>query len=659
METMLLRRLRIFLAGRLATMLSVCFLVAGLLCEPAATLSQTDTSSRDSPPQQPSPLDFDYETSLEALANQCDQLERSDLAGATRQLLADVDPSRQLLYLPPAQYQPLLTIADDDQTALFWDRRIRQFREQRANQLLAEAQAMLEQDADQHLLDAGDRLFEAAHLDPENRVINRLLGRKRKDSQFLFSEWERCVIRKGRRPEKQLQWRAGDYVEATSTHFRLLTTASETEAKAMLARMELWRFLWRQWAIAYWLPGKSLLACMKAERELPDGGERRHDIILFQDRQQFLTSLQHITGIERSIGYYDGQLQKSFFYLDPTEPHLDATWIHELNHQLFSETGRRIRQPGENANTWLAEGIAIFFESLKPAPTQVPVSWDDILDSPEAPRLPLVWTVGGFEARRLQYARIRWFREGYFVAFSQLTGRGRIDFQSDADLARTYSQAGAMTQFLLLGEKEEYRTSLWEMLTLLYAGRDRSDSLETVCHQELPTLEEQFKKWLAFEPQESTYFAYAAEAQELALGNSPLTSQQLIQLQAPQLFLLQLSKTKVDDELSSWLAQLTNLQQLFLDQTQITDETATAAIQSNPKLQSLDLAGTAVSDRSVQALSQCQYLERLWLTSTPISDQSLEALLSLPALELLDVRGTRLSTEAIDQLRKKIKDVLH
>lgn len=600
----------------------------------------------------------DFESQMEALAAKCDQLERPDLATAARNWARRRDPSRHYLYLIDQQYTDPISIDPSDSTAVFWAERVRHLRETFSNALLIEAQQTAQSKELPHLLSAMSKLHWAGYQNPENEGVMTILGRQNKDGKWVAPEWGRIgTPRKSRRPERDLKWQAGSYFEVHSANFHLVTTADPEQASAMIGRLEVWRSLWQQFAVTYWANPNTLRSCLERQRAIPEPRERKHEVVLFANRNQFLASLSHINGIEKSIGYYDGQLRRSFFYLDEEDKQLESTWIHELAHQLFSETGSRTPQPGEESNTWLAEGIAIYFESLKSIQPPAKPDWLASDEKTPAASVGSVWSVGGFEAARLQDARIRWTREGYFVPFAQLTTRGRRVFQTDPNIARTYSQSGAMCHFLLDGGNANHEAAIWELLVLLYSKRDRADSLEALTETDSEELATQYKKWLSFDSSQAPWFDLARANRKLALGYSDLDSKALLQLDAPELYQLQLSASKIDDEIASWLTEQKNLQQLFLDKNEISDNVAIAAIKSNPKLQDLDLAGTGVTDETIEALRGHVNLNQLWLTSTGITDQAVDTLLSIPNLETLDVRGCTLSADALNRLAEKIKDL--
>lgn len=615
-----------------------------------------------------------FSAEMEAIAERCDQLDRPQLAQRTRQWIARRDPTRQYLFWPPSDYRdppatndaplsaPVVdsndTVPAHDSVFDFWRNKVQQLRQAYAVELQAMALEAAERG---DVLACNDWLWKGLQQDPDNAVIRRVLGFEKVANGWADSSLQRFSAKRARRPEAFLKWRSGEYIEAASSNFRLVTNASAEDALPMLRRMQTWRFFWRQVCLPYFADADALTLAIKTEREIAGGNQRPHDVVLFATRQDFLAALSHVTGIERSTGYYDPELRRSFFYLDSTQD-LNSTWRHETVHQLFQETGRRTSQPGEKANLWLVEGIAMYFESLRWCGGD-PGSIDrHFAEKDFAEKLPHVWSLGGFEAQRLQYARIRWQREGFFSPLTELVSKSRSQLQADPEIVRLYAQAGGFTHFLMQAEiapGHNRQAAVFQMLAQVYAGRDRADLLSSVADCEVTLLEQQYQQWLSFAAaQTPDPMRWAAYNQELALGYSDVDDTILAGLHAPDLFLLQLSATQITDQSANTIARHSNLQQLFLDKTKIGDATLAQLVPRLPKLQSLDLAGTEITDQTVARLPQLPLLERVWLSGTSITDASVPALLSLDHLELLDVRGTAITAAGKAKLSAKIKEVL-
>ena len=624
-------------------------------------------------------LAANFSSDLNALAVECQNLGHDHLAAATRNWIAPRDPSRHYLFLPPSEYHdPGDPQQLESQTRLWpeWSLRIRQRRQEYARQLYEFAQTAASQQR-WHL--AAAALWEALWQNPELADVRRVL-----DYNGLDAEIQKISIRVARKAENSLGWPSGSYREGNAGQFRLLTTADEDAARELLHQLQVWRILWRQICFPYWINNEGVAQAIKAGRPVPGGTEAKHTVVLFANRREFLQTLRRVPGIEQSVGYYDSEAARCYFYVDPQDPNVLATQKHELVHQLFQETGKRVRQPGEKSNFWLLEAAAMYFESLhllQPQPT-------DQVATPRASRGE-IWSVGGFDAQRLQFARLRWQRENYLAPFNSLVVRGRQDFQRDSELSRLYSQSAGMFHFLMHGasqaqepkpndettapateaglpahsprdanpSSEDSIEAVFRMLTKIYAGRDRADLLESETGQSLAELEAGYREWLPFSAeQDAAFLPLSADKLELALGFSELNDEALGRLRAPRLTTLQLTRTKITDAaLQRLAADHHQLQDLYLDQTQVTDTGVLELLQANPNVQSLDLAGSQISDASVLACGNLLNLEALWLTQTNVTDEIVPTLLAMPKLRTLDVQGTKISPELQRTLRDKIK----
>ncbi|MBL8891249.1 MAG: hypothetical protein JNL67_14815 [Planctomycetaceae bacterium] len=600
-----------------------------------------------------------FERDMQALAIECRDLGHDRLSAATLDWIKPRDASRHYLFLPPSTY-----VAPGDPAQLEtqntawpeWHRRLRELREKHAQDLYEFAQTAATQ-KQWHI--AGSSLWESLWQNPEFADVRRIL-----DYHGLESEIKKINIRVARKNETTLGWQAGSYREGTAGQFRLLTTADDSAARELLYQLQVWRILWRQACFPYWINTDGAAQAIKAGRIVTGSPEAKHTIVLFANRQEFLQALRRVPGIEQSVGYFDSETARCFFYLDSQDPNLLATQKHELVHQLFQETGKRVRQPGEDSNFWLLEAAAMYFESLERI---------ESLPERRTSETPVgsgeIWSVGGFDAQRLQFARLRWKRENFMASFSTLFVRGRQDFQRDPELARLYSQAAGMFHFLMhteftTNDSIETQTTpgsnvdvVFRILTKMYAGRDRADLVESETGQTPAELEQAYKEWLAFNAErDSTFLPLASNKLELALGFSPLADDAMSHFQAPGLKTLQLTKTSITDESLQQLAtHHRDLQELFLDQTQVSDRGVLDVIKANRNLEALDLANTKISDAAVIACRDLSNLEALWLTQTNVTDEVVPTLLALPKLRVLDVQGTKISPTGQQQLSSKFK----
>ena len=175
----------------------------------------------------------------------------------------------------------------------------------------------------------------------------------------------------------------------------------------------------------------------------PFDSARQIKVLLLRDQADYVEALAAEENIGVSVGYYDPNRQTSYFYPDKN---LSATFYHELTHQLLAEATRL--QTAENIGTrgdvWLLEGIAMYMESL----------WRR-----EGNWTQGCWTLGGWDSPRLQTARNRAVRDGFFVPWEEFSG-GRLEqWKADPNISRLYSQAAGIMHVMLDRTNEADRES--------------------------------------------------------------------------------------------------------------------------------------------------------------------------------------------------------
>jgi hypothetical protein len=82
------------------------------------------------------------------------------------------------------------------------------------------------------------------------------------------------------------------------------------------------------------------------------------------------------------------------------------------------------------------------------------------------------------------------------------------------------------------------------------------------------------------------------------------------------------------------------------------DDASLALLRSFPKLRSLDLAQTRITDRGLRDLATLSSLEHLDLSGDPgVTDAGLDHLAALPRLQMLVLTGTRVTERGVQKLR--------
>lgn len=132
-----------------------------------------------------------------------------------------------------------------------------------------------------------------------------------------------------------------------------------------------------------------------------------------------------------------------------------------------------------------------------------------------------------------------------------------------------------------------------------------------------------------------------------------------------------LMDTKASDDDLDGVARLTNLRELYLSRTQITDEglrrlSSLAALQkldvvdtaglarlkAFPQLEELYLTGTQVTDAGISHLAPLRELRNLDVFDTPITDRSLRTIASLHKLQRLGLSGTKVTDASLGPISR-------
>ena len=121
---------------------------------------------------------------------------------------------------------------------------------------------------------------------------------------------------------------------------------------------------------------------------------------------------------------------------------------------------------------------------------------------------------------------------------------------------------------------------------------------------------------------------------------------------ARQLERLVLYNTRIDDRGVAQLTGLSNLSELDLSGTAVTDECVESLL-SFPRLQALQLSWTSFSDRGLERLAAHESLSHLDLKGTRVTDAGLCSLGGMQRLCALGLQETLVSDRGIDALRAR------
>lgn len=310
---------------------------------------------------------------------------------------------------------------------------------------------------------------------PKGHVERYEAGQRNYNGRWISAEEEASIRHDFRRA-----W------EIETDHFRILTNHSLERGVELGELLEKFhRYFRREFAAVFDSPQQ-----MSKLFDSGVSGRRsralRHEIHYYQSKQEFVVRLRSKQpGVEVSNGLYLPDERTTFSFYDKSD--LDAneeTLLHEVTHQLLSESQRSPPRVGVESNFWLIEGIACYLESF------------EVTDNGNV-------RVGDPRHVRIENARQRLLGMNFFVPLETFLSLGMNEFQrpADADALRGYySQASGLTHFFMHYEGGRYRDALIEHLAQIYSPNPRvrtdPDSLTQLTGVPVGQLERQYHSYL-------------------------------------------------------------------------------------------------------------------------------------------------------------------
>ncbi len=581
-----------------------------------------------------------YHAELEQLADKCDDLGLAEQAKETRSAIVPRDPGRTYLFFPPGKTSPEpadkeigngATGNTEPRNVQFWRRRFSKVRSEHADGLYA----LAKQAAEANRTAAAYRLVhETLAVFPEHAAAGRVLPQ---------SKSRPTLVKKMRLRDPRYGWKAGEYWRIDTQHYRILTNHSPEQGRFLGQTLEELHDAWRQVFSEYWLSAAVLRRRLAGEAAAFPQRRQKLGVVLFRDKAEYvevLRPLQPQIGVTVGI-YFDehaaptGWGKKAYFFADAS-PSL-ATWRHEATHQLFQETGAVAGAVAERNNMWLIEAVATYMESLERRNIAAP---------------NICFTVGGVDARRLQFARVRRLSENFYLPLEELADLGRVGLQKHEDLRRLYSQSAGLAHFFMHYQGGRYRRALVRTLRAVYSGRATPETLAEATGQSYASLDTQYRDFLNIDDAQLAAIPADSTATMLALGGTRVTAKGIARAcQFQNLDWLDIAATPLNDQNAHVLEQAKNLQHLNLQGAPISD----AALVSLAKLQALvwlDLSQTRITDAGLPLLAKLTNLESLWLNGGAISDAGASHLAPLRRLRVLGLEQTNVSEQGRARLRK-------
>lgn len=563
------------------------------------------------------------QTELQRLADICGELGLEAEAALSATWLTDSRPELRCLYLPfddesaPGNISgnDLENVSSDGSLASdslagprgSWLKHFKAARVRYAQWLFSQAaqRAAAGEEAEAFLL-----LWQVLREDAQHTQANRILGTLASAAQV------KPRLRKATTTHPDFGWPAGSYSRIETPNFLITTRAAARESIEMAQAMERYYALWRQVFFPLWAP-PGILTKRFEGRNLPWEKSREMNVLLLRDRADYL----QVLGVAESnaaisVGYYEPRLQKSFFYAGEG---WQATLFHELTHQLLAEATNigADRQAGAEAGIWLIEGIAIYMESLTDRGSY--------------------WTLGGYAAPRLQTARYRAVRDGYWAEWNEFTQAGREQWKQDPQIGLLYTQATGLSHlFMDQLEQPVAQQAFFQAVVGVYQDSADFESLRALLGENDGSVKLAYQDALTLTDAQVTQLCeIGLPCASLVLAGSelnPATWSQLEKLSA-DLEWFDVSFSNATSADLQWLGKARKLRRLSVEGTHCDGEIL-KLVKDLPALTELDLTGCNIDDQGLSVLRGHPNLETLWLDGTRVTAAAKATLNSLPKLEL-------------------------
>ena len=547
----------------------------------------------------------------------------------------DRDPKRQYIFLPGED--PLPDVDEIEPLELSrYIAAIHRLRAEHADRLFDLSKSIASSDPGRSY----QLLNEVAWINPDHEEARRILGWTR--GKTKWSKPERSIKeRRTRQPHELFNWQPANYSLIRSGHFEVATTADVDTVIQLVGKMETWRDVWRQVAIEFWSDEKVMQRCFEDGGRIRDSINRRHNVVVFRNKEQYVQHLApKIPGIEVSSGYYDFESKTSFFYLGENN---ESTSRHELVHQLFQESSRSDKNVARSRHIWAIEGIAMYFESLQNRRSSKMAD-------------PYI-TLGGFESHRLQFARLRKLREGFYLPMVELTGMDQKKWMDSGSVEKIYSQSSGLTHMIMNSERGKNRSAFLKWLVSVYEDSD-VDGLQQTLQKSFAEIDQQYDAFIKVTSDEIPFADFDISQPSILCLRGALLDSDAISLlsNAKTLNILDLGKTPIKDSDTKTFEQLPNLAQLFLDETQLSDQ-AMISIANCKQLLELDVASTRITDAGLPALAKLSNLKILWISDNKLTDEGIKKLGPLTKLANIDISRTGVTIDGLKWLKEKLPNL--
>ncbi len=560
---------------------------------------------------------LEFATELDRLATVCDRVKLDEQAEITRRWLPPERQDQTLLFLPSAKSSPITgEPATGEDAKAHWQRYFLSARKKYAAGLFAEAKRVAASNEPQ----AYRLLWQVLREDPEHAGAKAALG------NLVANAGATPRVRSGAAALSDFGWQPRSYLTIRTPHFDVVSRGDRAQSQELAAKLEKLFVLWTQVFYTSWAPGGKLADALAQEQvpRLNWPHKNRFKVAMLADRDEYLRLLgASEDSIGVSVGYYSPSGKQAIFYAGDQ---FDVTLVHELTHQFFSEGSREAgsTQPGASHSYWLVEGIAMYMESLSDRGS--------------------FWTLGGWESERLQTARYRGVRDGYWLSLTRTRASTLEGWKRDAQVSLLYTHAAGLTHLLMDNRLSAPTRELTiETLNGLYAGEGDTaallgqlgadDDAAKVAYQDALIVRDADIQALAV----SNFLPT-----QLVLSGSELSpdSWNLLSRQSEVTWLDLAFSNIGKPQLVQWLEAASKLKRLSVEGTRV-DASVVRTAAKLRSLVELDLSDCSIADNDLNALRGHPTLRTIWLTRTQVTDESLKILRTIPNLKSVDASGTK------------------
>ena len=477
-------------------------------------------------------------------------------------------------------------------------------------------------------------LHEVIHQDLDHVQARKMLGHIKRNDQWKVAP-ENVQVRNSRKNHDLFELPKGSYVTIISPHFQIDSTVGKERTIFLAEQMERWHGVWRQVFYEYW-------ASPSYAKKLFEGGKtrvkkRRFRVVFFANKPEYVHHLQNrVRGVQDSTGYYSDTEKVSIFYDGGALE--EDTWQHELTHQMFRETVPTRADAFSDGYFWVDEGVACYFESLRDFGTHV--------------------TLGGFNVRRVQYARLRRFLEGYYVPLAELSGLGRQQFQARADMPRMYSQSAGLVDLFMNDHNGASEARFIEFLCLVYKRRPKAGAFDKIMGGSFTDFDSRYEEFLQVDLERVEKFLESPETQtELSVSRTQLSTTAFESIgKCIHLNWLDLSGSDISRERLNLLGDCDQLNQLLMTECRIRPE-ALSGLASMDSLSEVDLSGSSITDSQLKPLGNCPSLVTVKLIGTRVTGAGLLTLARFNQIKQIYISKSAIPRNSLAQLKSLRPDL--